>query len=84
MKILKNHVILCCFADSQSPLIGLCNCVMPLRASCLRRQDLRTIVLIGDEKFIRREWDALANFPAVYVKPVSGEIKPLCRFAAEL
>ena len=55
---------------------------MPLRASSLRQEDLRSIVLLGDEKFIRKEWDALANFPAVYIKVVSPRKRPR-RFVAK-
>ncbi len=36
LKRLKNHVIVCIFAERKSPQMGLCNFLMPLRASSLR------------------------------------------------
>ena len=34
--ILNSHVVVCLFAEHDSPLIGLRNLIMPLRASNLR------------------------------------------------
>ena len=34
--VLNSHVVVCIFADYDSPLIGLRNLIMPLRASNLR------------------------------------------------
>jgi len=71
MKRLKDHVIVCCFSDGlKSPQLGLCNFIMPLRASNLRLGQLRTVVVLGDEEFLRREWPTLCNFPDIYVKTV--------------
>ena len=63
--------MICCFSDgSKSPLLGMCNFIMPLRASSLHFKDLRPVVILGDEHFLRREWSSLCNFPLVYVKLV--------------
>ena len=71
MKRLRDHVIVCCFSDGvKSPLLGLCNFIMPLRASNLRAGQLRSVVVLADEEFLRREWPSICNFPAVYVKTV--------------
>lgn len=77
IKHLKDHVVICCFSDgSKSPLLGMCNFIMPLRASNLRFAELRPVVVLGNEHFLRREWPSLCNFPLVYVKLGS----PLNRF----
>ena len=71
LKSLKSHVILCAFAEDSSPLIGLCNFVMPLRSSCLRSEELKAVVIVGNEEFLQKEWEGLQHFPKVYVKLVS-------------
>jgi len=71
MKRLRDHVIVCCFSDGvKSPLLGLCNFITPLRASNLHRYQLRTVVVLADEDFLRKEWPTICNFPDVYVKTV--------------
>lgn len=62
---------MCLFADHDSPIIGMGNFVMPLRSSSLRSKELRPIVIVASEEYLRREWPSLANFPDIYVKPVS-------------
>lgn len=42
------------FADNDSPLIGLRNLVMPLRASNLTYNELIQVVIVGDVDYIRR------------------------------
>jgi len=66
LKRLKDHVIVCCFSDG----LSLCNFIMPLRASNLRSGQLRTVVVLADEEFLRKEWPTICNFPDVYVKTV--------------
>ncbi|XP_038061230.1 calcium-activated potassium channel subunit alpha-1-like isoform X15 [Patiria miniata] len=64
---LSNHVVVCVFGNRNSPLIGLRNFVMPLRASNFHLEELKTIVLLGDIQYIDREWQTLKNFPKVYI-----------------
>ena len=78
LKRLQGHVVLCVFADPNTPLIGLCNFVMPLRASSFQHDDLKTIVIVGNEGFLRREWESLCNLPNLYVRPVSGAYREYC------
>ncbi|XP_022111761.1 calcium-activated potassium channel subunit alpha-1-like isoform X2 [Acanthaster planci] len=66
-RYLVNHIIVCLFGDESSPLIGLRNFVMPLRASNFKYEDLRTIVFLGNIKYIEREWDKIMNFPKVFI-----------------
>lgn len=68
---LDGHVVLCCFsgvADSGASCAGLGNFVMPLRASNLHWEELRTIVIVGEGEFLRKEWPSVCNFPKVYLK----------------
>ncbi|XP_071507652.1 calcium-activated potassium channel subunit alpha-1-like [Diadema antillarum] len=64
---LTSHVVACLFGDKNSPIIGLRNFVMPLRASNFHFEELKTIVLLGSKEYIKREWDTLKNFPKVYI-----------------
>lgn len=71
MTVLSNHVIVCLFANARSPLIGLRNFIMPLRASNFRRDELRHVVIVGDKDYIRKEWKNLCNFPMISILHVS-------------
>ena len=44
---------------------------MPLRASNFKSEDLRTIVFLGNLKYVAREWDKIKNFPKVFLCNVS-------------
>jgi potassium large conductance calcium-activated channel subfamily M alpha member 1 len=66
------HVIVCVFADPDSPLIGLRNFVLPLRASNYNYEELKAIIFIGNEEFLSKEWKTISNFPKVYVLSVSN------------
>jgi len=52
MTILQDHVIVAVFAEPDSPLIGLRNLVMPMRASNIHYNDLLHVVIIGDVRYI--------------------------------
>ena len=58
------------FADPKSPLIGLRNLVMPLRASNFHYHELKHVVIVGDVEYLRREWQNLQNFPKISVLDV--------------
>ncbi|CAH8647106.1 unnamed protein product [Dicrocoelium dendriticum] len=70
-KKLVNHILLCLLVDEDNPLIGLHSFVMPLRASHFHSDQLKPIVLLGHEEYLRREWPSLKNFPGVYCLPGS-------------
>ena len=53
----QDHVIVAVFADGDSPLIGLRNLVMPLRASNIAYTDLLQVVIVGDPDYLKRERD---------------------------
>ncbi|CAK8696935.1 unnamed protein product [Clavelina lepadiformis] len=71
MTVLSGHIVLCIFGDGKSPLLGLRNFVMPLRASNFHYHELKQIILLGDLEFISREWDTVCNFPKLSVLPGS-------------
>lgn len=71
MTVLCNHVVVCLFADSSSPLIGLRNLVMPLRASNFHFNELKHVIIVGNMDYLRREWKTLQNFPKVHILAVS-------------
>ncbi|RNA42804.1 Calcium-activated potassium channel subunit alpha [Brachionus plicatilis] len=73
------HVIVCVFAEPNSPLIGLRSFVLPLRASNLHYAELKKIVFIGNKEFLFKEWKALCNFPKVYILPGSPNSRSLLR-----
>merc|ERR1719209_1761917 len=75
MTVLNGHVVVCLFADVDSPLIGLRNLVMPLRASNFHFHELKHVVIVGSVDYIRREWKTLQNLPKISV--VNGS--PLSR-----
>lgn len=72
MTVLNGHVVVCLFADPDSPLIGLRNLVMPLRASNFHYHELKHVVIVGSVEYIRREWKMLQNLPKISVLNVSG------------
>lgn len=74
MTVLNGHVVVCLFADPDSPLIGLRNLVMPLRASNFHYHELKHVVIVGSVDYIRREWKMLQNLPKISVLNVSNVI----------
>ena len=71
MTVLNGHVVVCLFADPDSPLIGLRNLVMPLRASNLHYHELKHVVILGSVEYLRREWRTLQNLPKISILHVS-------------
>nr|QRG35352.1 SLO-1 isoform a [Onchocerca ochengi] len=67
MTVLNGHVVVCLFADRNSPLIGLRNFVMPLRASNFHYHELKHVVIVGDVEYLKREWKTLFNLPKISI-----------------
>ena len=74
MTVLNGHVVVCLFADPDSPLIGLRNLVMPLRASNFHYHELKHVVIVGTVDYVRREWKTLQNLPKISVLNVSQDV----------
>lgn len=83
MTVLNGHVVVCLFADPDSPLIGLRNLVMPLRASNFHYHELKHVVIVGSVDYIRREWKMLQNLPKISVLNVSTAVNYEKRFPHE-
>ena len=64
---LKDHVILCLFADHNSPLIGLHNFLKPIRSKHLPSESIKPVVIICEKKFIEKEWPIICDIPKVYL-----------------
>ena len=74
-----NHVIVCIFADPNSPVLGLRNFVLPLRASNYHYDELKPIVFIGNLVFLEKEWKSICNFPKLYILPGSPNDRSVLR-----
>lgn len=72
MTVLNNHVVVCVFADKDSPLVGLRNFVMPLRASNFHYHELKQVVIVSDVEFLKREWKTLYNLPKISILNVKS------------
>lgn len=68
---LQDHILVCVFGDANSPLIGLQDFVMPLRATNLLYHELKDIVLLGPLEYLQREWKFIQNFPKLWLFSVS-------------
>uniref|UniRef100_A0A914EDG5 BK channel n=1 Tax=Acrobeloides nanus TaxID=290746 RepID=A0A914EDG5_9BILA len=67
MTVLNGHVVVCLFADKDSPLIGLRNFIMPLRASNFHYHELKHVVIVGDLDYLKREWKTIHNLPKISI-----------------
>ena len=63
----KDHVVLCIFADETSPRLGLHNFLLPLRSKYMPKDKLKPVVIVSNKRFIEREWPLIHNIPEVYV-----------------
>lgn len=63
----SSHVVVCLFADSHSPVIGLRNLVMPLRSSNYHFDELKTVVIVCDQEYLLKEWKSLWTFPKIFI-----------------
>ncbi len=76
-----NHIILCVITQEYSSLVGLCNFIMPLRASSIPYNDLKDILIIAEKKLIRKEWHMIQNFPklrVIFGSPMNKAILKIC------
>ena len=54
-------MIVAVFAEPDSPLIGLRNLVMPMRASNIHYNDLLHVVIIGDVNYLKSKFNLDSN-----------------------
>ena len=56
-------MIVAVFAEPDSPLIGLRNLIMPIRASNIHYNDLLHVVIIGDADYLKSKF---LKYPILY------------------
>ena len=64
---IRDHVVLCIFADETSPLLGLHNFLLPLRSKYVPKDQLKPVVIVSNKRFIEREWPLIRKIPNVYI-----------------
>ncbi len=64
---IQNHIVLCLFADVNSPLLGLESFLKPLRSKHLPESSIKPVVIVCDRAFIEKEWQVIRNIPELYV-----------------
>ncbi len=63
---ISGHIVLCLFADKNSPLLGLQSFLKPLRSKLLPQDSIKPVVIICEKEFIVKEWPAIRRIPKVY------------------
>ena len=63
----KDHVVLCVFADETSPLLGLHNFLLPLRSKYMPKEKLKPVVIVSNKRFIEREWPLIHKIQGIYI-----------------
>lgn len=64
---IHDHIVLCLFADRNSPLLGLQSFLKPLRSKRLSKKSIKPVVVICSREFIEREWPIIRHIPELYV-----------------
>ena len=67
--ILEGHVVVCLFANPDSPLISLKNFVMPLRASNIHYDKLKHVVIVGKSVFLKIDLKRAVNIQKILFQP---------------
>ena len=65
-----NHIVVCVLSQEKSQICGLSSFVLPLRSSVIKPEALQDIVLLGDPKYLEKEWKYLYNMPNIYIVKV--------------
>ena len=52
--------------------VCLAHFLAPLRASSIHARELKPVVIHADREFVESVWASIANFPKLFVYPVSG------------
>ena len=64
---LKDHIVLCVFANESSPLLGLHNFLRPLRSKYIPQEEIKPIVIVSNRQFLEREWPLIRKIPKVHL-----------------
>jgi len=63
----KDHIILCVFADMKSPLMGLHSFLRPLRSKRISQDAVKPVVIVSEKHYIEKEWAIIRTIPNVYI-----------------
>ncbi len=63
---ITDHIVVCLFAATNSPLLGLHSFLNPLRNKKLDPEAIKPVVIVSDKAFIEKEWAIIRNIPNVY------------------
>eukprot|EP00111_Clytia_hemisphaerica_P000082 TCONS_00000180-protein len=66
-EMFDGHVVILVISDVRAPSLGLQQLIQPLRASNQPYEDLKKIIILGDDKFLAREWSTINTFPDVHI-----------------
>ena len=64
---IADHIVVCLFANGNSPLLGLHSFLNPLRNKRLPPESVKPVVIVSDKAFMEKEWAIIRNIPNVYV-----------------
>ncbi|EDV25463.1 uncharacterized protein TRIADDRAFT_23687, partial [Trichoplax adhaerens] len=64
---MHSHVVICAYGDDNTAPVGLAAIIGPLRTSNIPIDELKTIIILGDIQYIRKDWENICNFHNVYV-----------------
>ena len=64
---MRDHIVLCIFADDNSPLLGLHNFLKPLRREHLPPDSIKPVVIISEKAFIEKEWSIIRSISNIYL-----------------
>ena len=64
---MKDHVVLCVFANKNSAPLDLHNFLRPLRSHAIPQASTKSVVIIGNKKFLKKEWPQICMFPDVHL-----------------
>ena len=62
-----DHIVLCLFADRNSPPLGLHSFLKPLRSKHLLPKSIKPVVIICEKDYIVKEWPVICDIPKLYL-----------------
>ena len=64
---MKDHVVLCVFANNNTAPLGLHNFLRPLRSHATPQASMKPVVIISNKTFLEKEWPQICMFPDVHL-----------------
>lgn len=65
--VLNNHIVMCLFANEDSPIVGLWNFLEPLRSNVIPNSQIKPVVIVTNRAFLEKEWELINQFPDVHL-----------------